>query len=250
MVTLLGLISDYVIWIYLACGLLILLSLRAVLLAMRDRREALFTLERETATNRAYRAVTIIMIAIAMAGLVTFLDVSVEPMVREAHEREATPTMLLNLTPTFTPAPATPTRPTSPTPTRLAVTPTAVLTPTVPPPPPASPPPPPPPCSNTLACITSPGEGAKLKGAVEVRGTANIEDFHFYKIEYGAGQAPTNWNVIGALQYAPVEDSTLLTFDTAALADGPYVLRLTVVDSTGNFPEPSKVSVVVANGEG
>ena len=57
-------------------------------------------------------------------------------------------------------------------------------------------------------------------------------------------------NVIGALQYTPVEDSTLLTFDTAALADGPYVIRLTVVDSTGNFPEPSEVSVVVANGGG
>lgn len=250
MVTLLGLISDYVIWIYSACGLLILLSIRAILLAVRDRREALFTLEREAATNRAYRAGTIIMIAIAMAVLLWLIDVFWEPMAREQAQREATPTMLLNLTPTFTPAPATPTRPTTPTPTRLAVTPTAVLTPTVPPPPPASPPPPPPPCPNTLACITSPGEGAKLKGVVEVRGTANVEDFHFYKIEYGAGQAPTNWNVIGALQYAPGEDSTLLTFDTAALADGPYVLRLTVVDSTGNFPEPSKVSVVVANGEG
>jgi hypothetical protein len=250
MATLLGLISDHVIWIYSVCGLIVLLSLRAVFLAVRDRREALFTLEREAATNRAYRAVTIIMIAIAVAGLVTFMDVSVEPMVREAHEREETPTMLLNLTPTFTPAPATPTHPSTRTPTRLAMTPTAALTPTVPPPPPTSPPSPPPSCPNALACITHPGEGARLQGVVEVRGTANIEGFHFYKVEYGIGQVPTNWNAIGALQYTPVEDGTLLTFDTAALADGPYVLRLTVVDNTGNFPEPSQVSVVVANGEG
>lgn len=250
MVTLLGLISDYVIWIYAACGLLVLLSLRAVLMAIRDRREALFTLEKETATNRAYRAVTIIMIAVAIAGLVTFINISVEPMVREASEREATPTMLLNLTPTFTPAPATPTRRTTPTPTRRSITPTAILTPTISPPAPTSPPPAPPPCPNALACIAAPGEGAKLRGVVEVRGTANTEDFHFFKVEYGAGQVPANWNVIGALQYEPVENSTLLTFDTAALADGPYVIRLTVVDSTGNFPEPSQVSVVVANGGG
>jgi hypothetical protein len=219
-------------------------------MAIRDRREALFTLEKETATNRAYRGVTIIMIASAIAALVTFINVSVEPMVREASEREATPTMLWNLTPTFTPAPATPTRRTTPTPTRLSVTPTAILTPTIPPPPPTSPPPAPPPCPNVLACIAAPGEGAKLAGVVEIRGTANIEDFHFFKVEYGAGQAPTTWNVIGALQYEPVENSTLLTFDTAALADGPYVIRLTVVDSTGNFPKPSQVSVVVVNGGG
>jgi hypothetical protein len=90
-------------------------------------------------------------------------------------------------------------------------------------------------CPNPGARITSPGVDAVLRGQVTVRGSAGIPGFSYYKLELGAGSSPKEWAVLGPLQYAPVTDGVLGTWDTGYRPAGAYVLRLAVVDNTGNF---------------
>jgi hypothetical protein len=85
-----------------------------------------------------------------------------------------------------------------------------------------------------------------LKGAVQIRGTANTRDFQFYKVEFGAGDKPWTWAVIGDdVIRKRVVDDVLVTWDTSTVAPGIYTLQLTVVDMTGNYPSPCKVKVSV-----
>jgi hypothetical protein len=94
--------------------------------------------------------------------------------------------------------------------------------------------------------ITWPEVNAHVGGVVEVRGTANIENFWYYKIEFAAGANPSDWYWIGPDGGKnPVEGGVLLTWDTAGLSPGEYSLRLTVVDKTGNYPPPCQVPLYI-----
>ena len=52
MSVLIQLVADYAPWIYGLCGLLALWYLREAFLARRERRQAMYTLEREAALDR------------------------------------------------------------------------------------------------------------------------------------------------------------------------------------------------------
>jgi hypothetical protein len=95
------------------------------------------------------------------------------------------------------------------------------------------------------ATISVPAPHAELRGSVTVRGTAIADDFQFYKLEFGPGDSPPRWSVIGGLHNIRVTNGTLGTWDVGALPPGAYTLKLTVVDNTGNFLE-STVPVTVS----
>jgi hypothetical protein len=86
-----------------------------------------------------------------------------------------------------------------------------------------------------------------VRGNFAVRGTAAGPDFDYYKIEVGPGANPADheWVVVGQLHKSSVSGGVLETFNSSAYAPGTYTLRLVVVDVTGNFPEPCKVTVKV-----
>lgn len=112
----------------------------------------------------------------------------------------------------------------------------------VPPPPPTSTPEPSfdtSHCPNPGVCITYPAPGATISGQVHVMGTANIEGFHHYKIEYWA-EGSTAWNYL-LEQYDPVVNGELMMLETATVPAGRYGLQLTVVDQTGNYPQPFEI---------
>jgi hypothetical protein len=94
--------------------------------------------------------------------------------------------------------------------------------------------------------ITAPTAAEPVRGAVTITGSAALEDFSFYKVEYGAGASPVAWTLVGSEHTAPVTAGTLEVWDTAALDDGPYTVRLHVVRLDGNFAE-TQVSVTVNN---
>lgn len=87
--------------------------------------------------------------------------------------------------------------------------------------------------------------GARLSGKVEVRGTAAIDSFDYYKLEYGVGEVPSFWSLIGDIHDKPVTGNFLGTWDTDILPEEVYTLRLTVVDKRGNYPPPCDIRVVV-----
>lgn len=95
--------------------------------------------------------------------------------------------------------------------------------------------------------ITFPREGEVLNGLGThfITGTANIENFQFYKLEFGFGPAPIKFHSIDEVQRTPVVKGILGSWNTGALPNGTYTLRLTVVDNRGQFPPPCDVRVIV-----
>jgi len=93
--------------------------------------------------------------------------------------------------------------------------------------------------------IAYPAPGAILTGRFAVTGSATLGDnnnrFSFYKLELRAENETTFHNVGQASQ--PVVSGTLATIDPAAFGPGNYQLKLTVVDVTGNYPQPCAIRV-------
>ena len=124
--------------------------------------------------------------------------------------------------PTFTPVPTTPipTRPTStytPTPTHTLTPEDWVI----------------PECPDPRACLTYPTVNAELKGRVEISGTANTDNFDYYKFEYRR-EGVSKWATLQTFQ-EPVTDGLLGVWDTSTLSAGDYWFRLEVVREDGNY---------------
>jgi len=100
--------------------------------------------------------------------------------------------------------------------------------------------------------ITSPKPSDAVRGRVNISGSANIPQFQFYKVEYAPTSNPSDSsfaNVGPDVKRTAVQSGVLDVWDTGRLPDGPYTLRLTVVDIRGNFPCPPVLvkPVVVSN---
>jgi hypothetical protein len=233
------LIAKYAMWLYAVCVFGILIYLRAVFVAQRERAQAMFALEREAAASRRYRSAVVIVILLAIGGIIYYVSSVLGPQVEAAPEVTPTPTVLLQPTPT--PSPGAPTETPMPTATRR------------PPPPQATPIPEvtptreviPPSCPNPQAKLTSPGINAVLSGAVQIFGSASIPDFDYYKFEFRQTGSP-DWAWLQSYN-TPVADGLLGMWDTSALPAGTYGFRLVVVDKTGNHPPPCEVTVTIVH---
>ena len=215
-----------------------LFYLRAILLAWRERGTALHIAEKEAATSRAYHSTLAIGGLLLVVGAVAFVDSTLAPALGALPGEGLPPSMLVTPPPVLSPPPVTPT-PTLERPTRPAVV--IFTTPPLPSPTqslPASV------CPNPKARITSPGMGAKVEGRVEIWGTADIEDFRYYKVEFAAGNSPSEWAYLGGGR-EPVSDGLLFVWDVSGLPAGSYTLRLTVVNRTGNYPQPCDLLVII-----
>ena len=174
----------------------------------------------------------------------------------------ATPTLAPTPTATNTQQP-TPTQTPVPAPTATATA-TATATPTEEPPEEAPPPqqePAPPAivpvtCSDSRLAISSPGINQTVSGVVPITGRATHEQFSFYKLEVAPGASASQgftWfdgsdrSGDGGARGGPVENGTLGHFNSAGVADGAYTIRLTVVDTSSNYPDPCEVSINVQN---
>ncbi len=258
MVQLLRLLGPYIVWLYPLGIIVLIVYLRSWLMSSRDLRASLFTLEREAAVRRMRRAATaafcVFGALVALFCTQFFLARSVDwdTIIRP------TPTPEFGATAAYvpTPAPGTPTTPTTPDPRTPSPTPRVTPTrrptvrwvePTTAPTPTPMPPALPASCSTPGVQIVQPSQGAFVSGRVDIRGTADIANFSFYKVELGLGEQPGRWTAIGDLHRAPVTDGFLDVLDTSGLPPGTYSIRLVVVDVTGNFPEPCEVQIVVTH---
>ena len=233
-------LADNAAFVYGAIAIIALYLIRRALMARRERTSAIFPLEREVALARTYRtfgaAIILLVLLLAIWSAANLL------LPRLYHvEGIATPTPdLLVLIDTPTPTSAPPTA----TPT---ITPTTKPRPTRKPPPVQSTPTPvvqPPQCPNPGAAIASPGNGQTAEGELPVTGTANIDGFQFYKLEWLGPADPNQWNWFAGSEH-PVVGSVLGVLNTSGFAPGNYTIRLVVVDNTGNYPPPCTVQVVV-----
>jgi len=85
---------------------------------------------------------------------------------------------------------------------------------------------------------------AVLKGVVEIRGSAYIDNFDYYKFEFRHDGA-REWSFVQSFKDT-VADGVLGVWDTSLpLPAGAYIFRLVVVDKSGNYPEPCEVEVTI-----
>lgn len=104
-----------------------------------------------------------------------------------------------------------------------------------------------PPLQQTQVQMTSPEMNAELRGVVEIKGSASVPNFQFYKVEFGVGPNPAQWAIIGVLHDKPVINSRLEVWDTTKLPDGVYTLRLQAVKRDGNYEEFFVRQVAIVN---
>jgi len=100
------------------------------------------------------------------------------------------------------------------------------------------------PCADPRSAFSSPGMGQAVSGLVPLIGTATHENFASFKLEAGVAD--------GALVFigsgnSPVQGGNLGTLDSVSFPNGPLLIRLTVIDQTGNYPPPCELTVTVAN---
>jgi hypothetical protein len=250
-------VANYAAWIYAACGLVALYQIYRIWLVRSERKQAIFSLERDKAVKDTYNIFAIAVILLMTMGLTYFvsttLATAVEPLVNEAIA--PTPPLPFMPTPTNTPLPATSTPTNTAEPTDESADAEATLTsdeellPTQPPstPAPTVPVVVAPACPDERSVFLRPGNGEQVSGILNVIGTANHEEFQFYKVEYAPGASPSgNWVYITGGN-SPVVNNVLASFDTRALGNGDWTLRLIVVDRTGNYPVPCQVTISVQN---
>lgn len=100
-------------------------------------------------------------------------------------------------------------------------------------------------CPNAQVTISAPAAGTLLTGAVGFTGSAVQDNFWFYKLEWAPAGSESFAYFAGSR--LAVTGGWLGTLDTTMLLNGDYVIRLTVVDLTGNYPPPCDVPVQVEN---
>jgi len=94
--------------------------------------------------------------------------------------------------------------------------------------------------------LTYPPNNAVVKGQVEIRGTATVANFWYYKIEFRFDNEPNLWRYIYSA-YAPVSDGVLAVWNTSPLPDGVYWLKLSVVDRTGNYRPGCEARITITH---
>ncbi len=86
-------------------------------------------------------------------------------------------------------------------------------------------------CANSY--ISTPRAGATIRGDVEIGGSANIDRFQFYKVEFSSINSPDAWAAVSATIRQSVVNGRLDVWNTRVVPDGLYILKLTVVDERG-----------------
>ena len=105
-------------------------------------------------------------------------------------------------------------------------------------------------CLNPDATLTSPQDGESISGTVKILGTANIQNFAFYKVEYRSLTPDSSWLTVSAGTVPVCEgkceiSEELGSWDTSLVSPGEYGFRLVVTDTEGNAPLPCEIQVRV-----
>ncbi|MBK8574248.1 MAG: S8 family serine peptidase [Elusimicrobia bacterium] len=81
--------------------------------------------------------------------------------------------------------------------------------------------------------ITSPHQFAPVGNVVDVRGSADGTAISSRRLDYGSGGSPSSFYPIGTASTGSVTNGSLGLWNTGALPEGLYTLRLTATDAEG-----------------
>ena len=227
-------ISSLAPWVYGLCGLIALFYLFRVRAIRLERRQAIFSLEREQAARElakiTYRVAAIIFLMIVTYTVSDVLGRAVE--IEQSLGQGSTPQVggEDQPAPVETPIPSP-----TPLPVESEVEGQVELR-TVPV------------CDSDSAIIQYPGEGQEIAGEEVVSGTAAYEDFARYEIEIAPGSDPAedDFTELGVGRNQ-VRSGELQKYDASAYITGPYTIRLRVLDNTGTYVGACQVNVRVVS---
>ncbi len=218
-------LANYESLIYIALAIWGLFVFRNMYQTWREWQDSVFNLEREFALRRLGRATAIALLILGLVFAEFFIATFVAPSL-PAADIVTTPTLDLLATSPGTLSPDAATQ--------------SVLSPVT-----QSAP------SGMSGCvpdeimITAPEPGEVVRGTVELIGTANVQNFGFYKYEI-APLGTQNWATISA-EREPHENEKLGEWNTLLLTNGEYFLRLVITNNVGVSLEPCVIAVRVLN---
>ncbi|HEY1293755.1 MAG TPA: PBP1A family penicillin-binding protein [Chloroflexota bacterium] len=99
-----------------------------------------------------------------------------------------------------------------------------------------------------IALITSPGATDRLVvgQTLQIVGSAYIDDFASYTLDFGAGDSPTTWTPITNARTQAVDKALLGVWNTSGLPPGRYRMRLRVSDEFQNAQESDPLVVTLS----
>lgn len=214
-------LASYEPLIYIALAVGALFAFRRMWRSWREWRDSVYGLEREFALRRLVQASGLALLILALVFAEFFIATFIAPSL-PASDLMATATLNLLVTPAGTLSPEMTVLPvTQEVPSGMSG------------------------CIPDQIMITSPGPGDVVSGTVNIAGTADIPNFGFYKYEV-ASMGSQNWATIAANR-EPVKNDRLGEWNTAALTNGDYFLRLVITDNVGVSLEPCVIAVRVLN---
>ena len=95
--------------------------------------------------------------------------------------------------------------------------------------------------------IYSPVAGQEVISPVSISGSAAGPTFASYRVEYGEGSNPANFNLIGTVHTTPVSFGVLETWNTSGLTSDVYTLRLTVTDTSNQTTSVTTYPLILDN---
>jgi hypothetical protein len=222
---------TYEMWVYVILALAGLVYIRKFILGWEELRRAAFGLERESAQSHVNQSAGMLVLLFVMAVAVFVLVSFVAPAFPGSNPL-LTPTMDLLASPTTTlMVDATQEAVSPPTTESMSELDTVEVAGEG--------------CVPGQIMLIEPNEGTEVSGVIIVRGTADIQNFGFYKYEI-ARPGETVWLTIQAGREIR-QEGDLGQWDTRTLAPGDYMLRLVVTDNQGESQEPCVVRVRVNN---
>ncbi len=228
-------VSSLAPWIYGLCGLTALYYLFRVRAIRLERRQAIFSLEREQAARVlariTARVAAIIFVMAATYAVSNVLSRAVE-IEKSLGPSESPPGVAAEEAAAATDVVPTPTLSAGPGDAAGQIDLRTI-----------------PVCDNDSAIIQYPGVGQEIAGLEIVTGTASHDDFAEYSIEIAPGTAPVeeDFTVLG-VRRNQIRSGELQRFDASAYITGPYTIRLRVLDNNGTYVGSCQVNVrVVAN---
>lgn len=240
------------VWIYILCTLALFWYVSEYVRSRRLLRRAMFGLERETGAHVRNNALIFIVLLTAIISTVYYVNAEVAPGLPAELLRPPTPTPNVFITPLASPTPlsspdASPSVPPAPTitlPSQAGVPmPDTAATQDAgnaddtsndSPPVEGNEPPPTPAvgCTPDLN-FTDPRAGAVVSGVVSFSGTAGGSNFAAFKLEANGPQTSGQWAIL-LEQPSPVQDALLGNVNLSQWSSGPYLIRLTAMDSSAN----------------
>lgn len=232
MLALFHFLVDYQLWIYAILGVLAFIYLARLISAWRERYATIFGLEREDAQRRLNSALAVFILLLLLMGaefvLITFVIpewplvmLTSTPVPTEAENMMITRPAENGLVIISTPEGAVPNSSVS---------------------------------AVSSGCIPGqlewldPVSGDVIDGSYNLKATVNVQDMAFYNWAFSPVGDQENWQTLSAGNL-PVIEGQLGLWATSQVANGDYVLRLTVYDLSNQELPSCDVYIRVLNDE-